>query len=416
LKITPHHKLRMGGYIKRGKKAAGVLDDLYARACVLKQDEQILVLILLDLLAVDRELTASIVEALSTPEESWKVIICCTHTHSGPDILNGDCGAVNEYRSFLKKRVVACCREAAAELENFGEIKLFYGERETEHIAASRLAPEQVIDRSCRLLAFRDTGSSEDLGYLANYACHPTILGPDNLFYSGDLFGRAMRMVESDFRTTCILTNGAEGDVSTRFTRKNQKPGEADRLAKLLAGSIEECINGADLLSVRGPVCRTKEVKLPRRDPTTSGDIEAAIEVGRVELRKLQSSAEVPAGKIRERESRLEGLKQRLEEDTSGAETVKVRLMGILIGNIIFIGVPGELTQESAVKIIQNSPPGIEIIFLGLANNYLGYFPTQKLISRGSYEALVSRFDDRATANLEDSIGRLIEEIREEGV
>lgn len=83
VKITPQKLLVMGGYIKRGKnKATGILDELYARICILKDKKKIIVLILLDLLAVDKKLTRKIKNILMNESDQMEIIICCTHTHS----------------------------------------------------------------------------------------------------------------------------------------------------------------------------------------------------------------------------------------------------------------------------------------------------------------------------------------------
>src|SRR5205085_751441 len=45
-------------------------------------------------------------------------------------------------------------------------------------------------------------------------ACHPTVLGPDNLLASADFPGAAIDRIEAARGAFALFVNGAEGDVS----------------------------------------------------------------------------------------------------------------------------------------------------------------------------------------------------------
>jgi hypothetical protein len=51
------------------------------------------------------------------------------------------------------------------------------------------------------------------LAVLVNYACHPTVLGPDNTLVSPDYPGTTKRVVEAHVGAPCLFLQGAHGDM-----------------------------------------------------------------------------------------------------------------------------------------------------------------------------------------------------------
>ena len=83
--ITPPLGVSMAGYY-HDRRADDVLDDLYARALVVQSGETAAALVVCDLIGLDRadtlEARAMIEERVGIPPT--QVMICCTHTHTGP--------------------------------------------------------------------------------------------------------------------------------------------------------------------------------------------------------------------------------------------------------------------------------------------------------------------------------------------
>ncbi|MDC7238188.1 MAG: neutral/alkaline non-lysosomal ceramidase N-terminal domain-containing protein [Sphaerochaetaceae bacterium] len=423
VKITPQKLLVMGGYIKRGKnKATGILDELYARICILKDKKKIIVLILLDLLAVDKKLTRKIKNILMNESDQMEIIICCTHTHSGPDIIMKQIEdlesrkEIYEYRDYLVNKILIGYDEALKSLKNSKGIELLYYEKNIDKIAASRLDPYENINNKLCVLAVKDKNDDKYLGYIVNYTCHPTVLGYKNYMYSGDIFGQAMQTIEKD-QSICLLTNGAEGDVSTRFTRKEQSVGEVKRLAEILAYNIRDSINKTIPINSNELNYKSKIFKIPFKKIPSIKEIKTKIEIEQEKITEYKKNENnLNSGIIREKESHIEGLRELLNYSIDNKRKQKekvIQIIGFKIANILFVTVPGEMTQETATEIMKNKSEGYKIILLGLADDYLGYFPTKKIITRGSYEAIVSKFDTRANDILKNKIIDLLTEMSE---
>jgi hypothetical protein len=81
--------------------------------------------------------------------------------------------------------------------------------------------------------------------------------------------------------------------------------------------------------------------------------------------------------------------------------TQAVELSLLKIGSWTLIGVPGEPFNALAVAVRAAEPHALVV---GLANDYVGYLPTQTAINLQTYEALSSPFDARALQHIESAV------------
>ena len=105
--ITPPLGVNLAGYF-HDRFATSVRDDLHARAVVLESGGARLTLISCDLIAPNARVTAAARELIQAecgiPPEG--VLVCATHTHTGPAV--GDLGAVardEDYVASLGRRI-----------------------------------------------------------------------------------------------------------------------------------------------------------------------------------------------------------------------------------------------------------------------------------------------------------------------
>src|SRR5262245_34050728 len=85
--ITPEQPLWMAGYAARAKPAEGKMTDLWAKALVLEDTAgKRALLVTLDLVGVERQLSAPLAEKLGKKFglDRSQIAINCSHTHSGP--------------------------------------------------------------------------------------------------------------------------------------------------------------------------------------------------------------------------------------------------------------------------------------------------------------------------------------------
>ena len=90
----------------------------------------------------------------------------------------------------LRSRFIATAAEAIATARaGMERVELVVGRAETEGIAANRNDPDGAYDPRLTVLATRRADGSFQ-GVVCHFACHPTILGADNLLVSADFPGR----------------------------------------------------------------------------------------------------------------------------------------------------------------------------------------------------------------------------------
>src|SRR5713226_8685340 len=217
--ITPPAGHVMGGYSERKLPATRTHDPLYATVLVIESGENSLALVTCDL----RSFVSTRVGELARQKYGIKTtIISVSHTHSGPLTWEK---RTPWYTEAEDKMVDAIGKAKAgafpATLETsaghtylgFNRRKVVDG-RTTMWWRNAEKLPSHPLDPAVNVLLAKD-GSGKTRAVLVNFACHPSVLGPDNLQYSADYPGAMKRYVESQIPgATCLFVQGGAGDIN----------------------------------------------------------------------------------------------------------------------------------------------------------------------------------------------------------
>jgi hypothetical protein len=86
--------------------------------------------------------------------------------------------------------------------------------------------PTLPVDPTVLVMRIDDM-EGKPLAIVVNYACHPVVLGSDNLEYSADFVGVMAHTVEETFRKTpiCLFLQGADGDINPYYATTPLKDG-----------------------------------------------------------------------------------------------------------------------------------------------------------------------------------------------
>lgn len=431
--ITPKKLLPLDGYWARcNDNAQGIHDRLHGRICILEHQHKMVIFVTLDLLGVHTQFVERVKEEIirRTQGVETLVLVSCTHTHSGPQGFARTFPiSSNSFQQYSKeirqnientvKKVLEGFERARTRIQNSkGKTKLSFGKSKVAAVSANRLDPEQNINQQVRSLLAKDEEGNW-IGCLSNFACHPTILSHENMLYSGDLFGEATKKVEKLHPSlACLLTNGAEGDISTRFTREEQSFTEVQRLSSFLAEGIQRSLENAKPLINHGLCFESIKLKLPSKPLPGISTIKNQLKRVRDRLRKAR---DLTYGEGRKLQTELEALKiliklRKSKESQGGEELEKIPIYGVRIGEIIFVSVPGEMFAQTWDEITAEAPAGMDVVLLGLTNGYVGYFPTRKSSEQKSYEALISKFSDNATRKVRDKVVEIINRLSEKSL
>ncbi|MGC8787650.1 MAG: neutral/alkaline non-lysosomal ceramidase N-terminal domain-containing protein [Anaerolineae bacterium] len=413
--ITPPVGTGFDGYSAREGTSRGVLDSLLAQLLLLKCGESQVVLISMDLLGVSLDFTQrvreGITQAIGVP--GLCTMVSCTHTHSGaggflPQAPGIYTAQDPELQSIVARKLVGAAIWAHERLQ---PARLGVSKGQVEGIGRNRNDPEKgIVDQEVIILRV-DDASGQPIAVLMNYGCHPTVLGYQNLFFSADYPGAARAALRSIYPHTIFLfTNGASGDISTRFTRRDQSYREVERMGRILAGEV---LKTMQLIMTQDAVplgARVAEVEPKFRRFPSPDEAQRELERLQAELETLKAAG-ATHGEIRRATTRVEGAMGQalMAKEVSNIKPRSSQVQVLQIGDLALVGWPGEAFTRTVLEIKQQSKYPYTAV-VSYANDYLGYFPDAVSIAEGTYEALISPYGADAAEELRDVALRLLQE------
>jgi neutral ceramidase len=413
--ITPPVGGDMDGYGARKTGSIGVHDDLLAHALVLDDGSRRTAIVTCDVLFVDGPTVAAVRAAA---EQRWgippeRVLVAATHTHQGPKGLTGfRSTADTALIAIITRQIVGAIGAATHRL---APARLMAGAGQVDSVSLNRRFEERPVDTTVRVL--RVEGEDGALrAALINYACHPTVLGPDNLMLSQDWPGFACRAVKALWGDVPVLfANGACGDVNPI---KIGETFEDARRAGTIVGAAAARILGE--LAAHG---KPQVVHNTRRGESTpkppaggvllEGTLAGAIAPVTLPIKEYPSDEEYRA--------RLGALRDRLDAvPRDGANLARRRELAAAVGALrtesatapwgrnarkahpggyptevqylklgdgaAIITAPGELATEIGLEMGALSPAP-ETFVVGYANDGIGYLMPDDVHEEGGYEA-----------------------------
>ena len=352
-KITPELGVSMAGYFTE-RKSTAIHDDLYAKAMIFDDGTVSAGLLCCDLICIHKDDIARMREIISekTGMKGENVMICATHTHTGPRTrtfrMSEDDKVTPQWLKSLPEKAAQAAVEAMGNLE---PCEIAGGISYEDRIAFNRryrmkdgtvqtnpghqnpniIEPAGPIDPEVGVISFtRQDGGIKAL--YVNYTCHLDNVGGAEI--SADYPGYLTRRIQERLadKPFVLYTNGACGDINHVDVRSpySRKGHEHSRwMGETLAGDACEALKDMNPLSNEGIGVANKTIQLPMR------------------------------------------------EDVSDKEIGEVEIQAIKVGDIGFVSSPSEYFVEFQLDIKKRSP--FKRTFVSeLANGWVGYVPTKK--------------------------------------
>ncbi|HDH99631.1 MAG: hypothetical protein DRP94_00295 [Candidatus Latescibacterota bacterium] len=381
--ITPSVGLdNMGDYL-RLKPALGVEDELFAKALVLEDGERKVAIVTADIIAFTDELTKETrrrIEEL-TGIKGENVLLSASHTHSSPAVAEKD-GASRDYLTELSKKIAGAVfmadrnrREALVGC-GVGEAKVSINRWQRKD-GGVRWGPNPEAPVDHDVLVMRvDDARGRPMAILVNFASHPSILGADNLLYSGDYVSHVQGVIEKvyDGDVTAMFTTGAGGDVKIAVLTEDGAnfrygdPEDCRRFGTIIAAEALKVAQLTKPKQVRRVEAKTRKVELPLVELPSADEIEA-------ELRRLER-----AEPSVERSLEINWARDTLEALREGRapKSIPAEVQLLRIGeDVAFFAVPGELFVEVGIKLKQAMKVPCPFV-VAYANGSLGYLPSKR--------------------------------------
>jgi len=385
LKVTPQKMLWMAGYAARKKPAEGKVQELFAKALAL-EDEQggRLVFITLDLIGVPQTMRRVVA---AEAEKQFKLPPAClvmnaSHTHSGPSLRTAPLKEKDDqrardawdYTQKLQADLIALIGRALADMQparlswNKARCGFAMNRRRDytlppDHPNAGKAPnPNGPVDHEVPALRVEaEDGTLK--ATLFGYACHNTSLGFYN--WCGDYAGFAQEYLQEHRPGfTALFLMGCGGDQNPYPRRSDVVPGITDlelsmQHGRSLSNAVEMALT-VNPLPVRGPIrAAYEEIKLSYTD-------------------KKRAAHDYP---------------------------VQVIKLG---KDLTFITLGSEVVVDYSLRFKRELAGAAGIWVAGYSNDYNGYVPSLRVLKEGGYEAAAGWAED-----VEDRIAAKVRELHD---
>jgi len=443
--INPPLGIPIDGYfIKRFAK--GFLDDLETEVIALSCGNKKIAVISVDAVRVEtllcNKLYVSIEKAAGISKDG--IFITATHTHTGPyaslkeEFYSQE--IIAKYTDFLEQRIVDAVTMAFNDLKpaKMGYIVGYAPER-VAYIRRYKMKngttmtcppinnpdidhPIGELDQRVNVIRFDREGAESVV--IVNYGLHADTTNGELI--SADWPGVMRKTIEKALDgVQAVFIPGCEGDVGSTnvfpsggdmndteisFDNEMKSPGMARFVGRALAGTVLQVYDKVNYTDVDEIGIISKKILIPSNKPKPE-DMPLARKY--LQLHEEGRDAEIPYEAM-ELTTVIAKAKRmcRLE---NGPENFEFELTGMKLGEVAFVGIPGEPFTDVGVGI--KDTEGWPIILpCALTNGSEGYFPMMSAYDEGGYEALSSRFKAGVAEKIIEESKNLLNELKDASV
>ncbi len=387
VEITPPLGTALAGYFTT-RVSDAVADPLYARAVVIGSGGERMALVSCDLICLTRETADAAKESIAercgiAPEQ---VLICATHTHTGPNTRHKGKQIVPpnlEWLAALPAKIADAVVAAAAEMVevilvpgrqfegNFGSNRLGRMRDGSEMFGKTNaIGPAGPIDPEVLALAVRERDGTVR-AMVVNHAMHADATGGTQISagWPGKV-GKTIAAVYGPQAVTVVL-NGCCGDINHHYWTKKRVGGSGQLRTDLMGRAMA------------GLAMNAVELAEPAEDAAIGGRLRRPLipwytrdDKLRAEVDRLRAQDEItPKEQI---------IIDRFDDWPFDGQDAEVTVQAIRLGDMLFIGLPGEVFTEWGLEIKRWSPAQFTFV-AELANDWFGYIPTSDQAHRGAY-------------------------------
>ena len=420
--ITPPAGAPLAGFAARQGVSTGIHDPLYAHALVVDNGTRAAAFVSVDVLGLAADFVHRVRQTIAarTGLREHGVMVSATHTHSAPVTVSTffNPGASLD-QAYMDRLASAIVEAVATAWERRRPARVGVGSGKVSGIGRNRRTPNHLpVDDEVGIIKVA-LPDGRPWGVLVNHACHPTVLGPDNLLMTGDFPAFTVERVESALGagSFALFVNGAQGNISMGHSSELSAIGvitpgrtfeRARELGYRLADAVLETLPSIPVSHdlVLDFVSRTIQLPFNAYPPLPQmaaelGEAQAAVATLEKQGAPLD---QVGAAKTRRLYASIRNFYAG-EAAAARHGRLPVEIQGIRVGSGLFVAVPGELFVEIALRIKAATPHPFYI--MGITNGYVGYLPTRDAYAAGGYEVVSAKVTDAS----EELLVRAIEEL-----
>ena len=349
------NNIKMAGY-GNGKIATAVHDSIFAKAIAIEVDNETVVFINADLVAIPEEVVKKVADNLRDKISRKQLFFGATHTHSSigncmPGYVGKSFGG--EYRpevvEWLGQKFSALIIQALADKQ---PAQFSSGYIKVPHLVRNRIIGQSGrLNDKLDLLSFvQENGKKATIGA---FSAHATVIGPDNEQYTGDYPGYFQRHLEENGIDLALFFAGTVGSHSNQGL--GEKFEKAKYIGETLADSALSAMNKMEYRTNMDLTTMSSEIEIPKLQFLYLSD--------RLRLSPYLGSKLMP-------------------------KTNPIHIQGLKLSNLIWLALPYELSGEYGLDL-KNALElqGYNSVLSSFNGQYLGYIVPQKYYYYDTYEA-----------------------------
>ena len=374
VEINPPAGLAMCGYAARTRPAQGSHDPLSVRALAVGDTA----LAVADVIGLERDFCRRVRSGCVLPDDN--VLLCALHNHGGPPSMAGRL-AQSPADGFMQQLEATCIAAIDQAVAARRQSTLTFGAGADPQVACNRRRVDGPTDPSLPVLRVRDA-AGQICAVLVNYACHPVVLGADNLLWTADYPHFVRRDIEAEHPgATAIFVTGCAGDANLGHSAKSSISLAAQKGRDYAtAATVGARIAAAALAAPERPLgdkarAKTAEVKLHlhRRETSPAATLAARW--------KSEQACADPA--------HAAALQVWIDWAATVAQRplrpLHERVTALRWGGLPVIGLPGEIFAATGLAL-RATGLGAEAVLAGFADDNPGYIPPEEEYQFGGYE------------------------------
>ncbi len=369
----------------------------------------------------DERIRGAVTEASGIPSVNQRVSY--THTHSGPiEGLSWIVQGSEMVEPWFESMAPASAKAVEKAISNIvpvrsdsgsGQCEININRRPVSHdgqVFTGR-NPSGFVDHEVLVTAIDDLDGNP-VATLVNYACHPTIMGPENKLITPDYPGPMRETVENIVGGTCLFLQGAAGnqgpiDGFTGDTSVYKKLGKQlgieaarirldidpvpreEKLEQILPSGADLGIYSFDQAGESDDNLGIIESgsPLPIKEMPPESEVQANFDRIKANLESVRNSGgsidEIKQAAFPAKRETL--LLRHTQTFGRGGDKQEIPIQVIRIGNTALVAIPVEPFAEIGTAVKERSPADWTL-FSGYANGYYGYLPMAYAYPEGGYE------------------------------
>ncbi len=210
--VTPPVGTFLAGY-GLDRQATGSYDKIWIKAVIIADQKEQLAIVTIDCIGLTRPDILSIAARIKDRLPGIRLIVSSTHTHAGPDVVgiwgsarwlsgrdDGYMETLVSQTASLVIRTAHRVQPAKSRVASVDAALAWVENRSEPNLLDSRLSVLQFVD-----------ATGDNIATLTNFACHPTVLGPENTLVSSDYVTGFYRNMAANVPGEHLFLQGAIG-------------------------------------------------------------------------------------------------------------------------------------------------------------------------------------------------------------